>query len=225
MEKINLSGNMLGMTYPFFLNNGNLNVAHYLYQIVSPGLSPDGIPQITLDKISEKTKNDPSESTSDILTVCIGHKASDDEMVNYLEGIFKRSYPAVFADVYGNDGEFPLIDMEEGLGIQKNLIVGLRDSLRWKNYRFYGGRYIDVLWTPTEFIVFKICDDEKYLWLEPVSVHKNSDISLTNPLDVDFSKVEGLPVMRYTKEADKISKLNRFIKTLEWASFDRKSFK
>lgn len=35
MNKLNVSGSMLGYTYPFFLSNNNLSSAYYQYDILA----------------------------------------------------------------------------------------------------------------------------------------------------------------------------------------------
>ena len=103
------------------------------------------------------------------------------------------------------------------------LLVNLRDTLRWKNYRFYPNRFIDILWTPTEFVVFKICGDKDYMWLEPSAAYKNTDVMLQEPLNVDLSTID-CSLYKWEKSSIKASDLNRLIKKLEWLSFDRDSF-
>ena len=220
MNKMNLSGSMLGYTYPFFLNNSNLSTAYYQYDIYSPAISEDCIPYISLTKVNEKTKNNPSGNDSDIISVCLGSKKNiEEEATNYIADILKKEDVVIERNGTG----FPWIEMKEGLNVQRSVIISLRDSLRWKNYRFAADHYIDVLWTPTEFVVFKICGNDKEIWLEPQAVYKNSDVKLQNSLDVDLSKIE-YPKEKFSKESSKISEINRMIKKMEWNSFERKNF-
>lgn len=217
MNKLNVSGSMLGYTYPFFLSNNNLSSAYYQYDIFSPALNDELIPYISLTKVNEKTKSDPSGNDGDILAVILGSKKNiENEGLNYIVDMLKKES----TEVVGNGKEFPWIEMREGLGIQKSLIINLRDSLRWKNYRFSPDRYIDILWTPSEFIVFKICGNDEEIWFEPQNAYKNYDLELQNPLDIDLSKIN-YPKDRFSRKTGKISDINRLIKKLEWNSFER----
>ena len=80
----------------------------------------------------------------------------------------------------------------------------------------------DYLWTPTEFVVFKICGNDNEFWFEPTGVYKTTDLELKNPLDIDLSKLN-YPKEKFSKKTTKISDINRLIKKLEWNSFDRKN--
>ena len=217
----NLTGTMLGNQYPFFLNNGNLSDSYYLYQITTPGLNENLIPYISMGKISEKTKSEPYGKGSDILSVCLGtKKGMPGTGVELLQDILKKEN----TKVKNNGKEFPLIDMVEGNNMQKSMIIGLRDALRWKLYKFVPGRFVDLLWTSKDFIVLKICGDPKTgLWFEPVSAHRNTDVELKEPIRVDWGRIN------YPKEvfsgSSKASDINRALKRLEWSSFDRRGFR
>lgn len=222
MLKYNLVNSMIGEVYPFFLNNQSPSDSYYLYRIFSPKLSKDCIPYISLEKISEKTKNEPYGHGSDILSICTGSKKNiESKGIEYLnEYILKKECPVIEK----NGQEFPLIEMENGNGIQKSIIIGLRDSLRWKSYKFVSGRFVDILWTPKQFILFEIKEDKKNdsIWMEPVGVYNNIDANLTNPLNVDLSKID-YPKTCWSGKT-KASELNRVIKKLEWESFGRNEF-
>lgn len=223
MIKLNLSGSMLGYICPFYLSNGNLNSAYYQYEIYSPGLTQEDsseescIPYISLTKISEKVKNDPSGKDIDILTALVG--TNKDDAWEHLLGEYLKKENNIEIFNPGN-GNFPYIVMQEGLNIQRSLIVNLRDSIRWKFYRFTPGRFIDILWTNDKFVVFKIEGNDTELWLKPVGMYNTSDVEMTNPLKVNLESID-YPKEKFSKEAGKISELNRMIKRLEWGSFDR----
>ena len=75
MNKLNANENcMLGLGYPFFLNNSRLKDSYYYYEIYSPGLAEDLTPYLSLIKTGEKTISEPKEHGSDILAICIGSK-------------------------------------------------------------------------------------------------------------------------------------------------------
>lgn len=225
MIKLNLVNSMIGNYYPFFLSNEHLNDSYYLYRLISPSLNPECIPYLSLEKISEKTKNkQPNGNNIDVLSICLGNRKNlSERAAEMVSNIIKRNEKVDVVVDKNKDGEFPLIEMEQTNNIQKALIIGLRDALRWKLYKFLPGNYIDVLWTPTKFIVFEIKGSEDNLWIEPVGMYNNSDMNLTNPIKIDLSKIE-YPTTKVSGK-NKASDLNRMIKTLEWSSFTRKEIK
>lgn len=222
MTKYNvLVNNLLGYKYPFFLNNADLTSSHYLYEIYSPKLNEDYIPFISLKKISEKTKNEPYGQDSDILSVCLGSKKDIEETgVKFLEGLFKREE----YDVRENGKDFPLITMpKDSNSAQKSTIIGLRDALRWKSYKFAAGRYVDILITQKNFAVFEIKGDKESIWLEPVAAYNNTDLNLEKPINIDWSRVD-YPKQKFTGTV-KASEMNRAIKRIEWDSFSKRGIK
>lgn len=230
MIKYNLTNSLIGNIYPFFLGNSKLttsDASYYLYQVVSPKLSPDLIPYISLNKISEKTKigaqGEFYGQGLDIISACLGNRDKvREKAVSYLKSILWRENPVI--DRAEGDN-FPLIEMENGNNIQKSIIIGLRDSIRWKNYKFQEGNYIDILWGPDTFMLFKIIGGEKgksEIGIEPVGLYKNLDPEMKNPLPIDLSSVD-YPLDRWSiSEKNKASEMNRVIKKLEWESFNRR---
>jgi len=179
-----------------------------------------------MTKISEKTKNEPYGRDFDLLTVCLGlnnkkfvENGSRSRGISLLENILKRDN----TEVVDNKRNFPLIKMVDGNGPQKSMITGLRDQLRWKNYKFIAGNYIDILWTTKDFLVMKICGDNEKIWLEPVAAYRNTDVEMKNPLKVDWNKIN-YPRKTFTGQL-RASELNRTLYRLELGSFDRRSFK
>lgn len=221
MDKLNVNENcMLGVGYPFFLNNSSLKDSYYYYEITSPSLNEDLVPYLSLVKTNEKTISEPWGHGSDILAMCLGSKkdivANGTNLVNDI--LNNRD-----TVVKENGKEFPLFEMRDGNDLQKALIIGLRDSLRWKLYRFQAGRQLDLLYTATEYVVFDICGDENEIWFEPKAVYKLDDVNQKNPLKVgDLKKLE-YPKEHFERKTGKISELNRLLKTLEWKSFKRES--
>ena len=225
MIKYNLVNSLIGNIYPFFLSNNKLytDPSYYLYKVISPCLSPDLVPYISLEKISEKTRigsqNEYYGKNSDIISMCLGNKEKTKERgVSYLKSILWRDNPII--DSPKDEDNFPLIEMENGNNIQKSIIIGLRDSLRWKNYKFQEGSYVDILWGQDTFMLFKFCGDKnkQELWIEPVGLYSNLDPGMKNPFSIDLNSVD------YPKEkwnvGDK-SEINRVLKKLEWESFNR----
>ena len=220
-----MSNIALGKGYPFYLNNRNLKESYYYYVLCSPKLSEDLVPMLSLIKTDEKTVSEPWGHGSDILSVCLGSKK--DISVNgcnlvsdILANITNKNYK-----VYKNGREFPLIEMTgDEQRVMKALIIGLRDALRWKTYKFQPGRQVDILWTEDEFVVFDICGNDDEIWLKPSNVYKISDVSMKNPLPelLSLSSIEDFyPREKFKRIPQKISELNRAIKAVEWTSFNR----
>lgn len=215
---------MLGNVYPFFLNNKNMK-SYYLYEITTPSLSPNYIPYLSLKKVGERVRPGKEELMSedgDIL-LAVNKKLPEgnfeDISVDLVSEYFKKfeDFPVIDA----NGLKFPLIEMQEGTNIQRSLIIGLRDSLRWSKYMFIPGHFVDILWTPTTFVKFEIKGDSSDIWIEPVGVYKNTDLEMQNPLDVNLDTLD-YPRQKWSRETKKISIFNIDLKILEWKSFDRK---
>jgi len=215
--------NLLGNYYPFFLNNANLVESHYLYQVYSPGFSKEFIPYVSLTKVSESTLSHPETpfgADVDLFSLCANKKVSSEEVATIIKEMLKKDEEKVVTVL--DEGKLPALEVKENNLDIKLLITGLRDMLRWKNYRFTVGRFIDILWTPTDFIVFEICGDKTKMWLEPRVAYRNTDTALANPLKVDLKGIN-LPY-RWEKAQGEASKMNRYIKNCEWNSFNRKPF-
>ena len=120
---------------------------------------------------------------------------------------------------------FPLIEFKGNTILQKTLITSLRSLIRQNFYKVSPNRYIDVLWTKTEYIVFKIRGNNTELYLEPVSVHKMIDIDRTNPIPVNFETVN-YPKEKFSVGEDwKISQdFDAAIKRIELGSFTQPNF-
>lgn len=224
MIKYNLVNSMIGNVYPFFLSNSKMreDPSYYLYRIVSPSLSEDLIPYISLEKISEKTKvGNQSEfygQDSDIISMCLGNRDKvQEKSIEFLKSILWRDNPVIES----NGVKFPLIKMENGNNIQKSIIIGLRDSIRWKNYKFQSGFYVDILWTADTFMLFRLHSSKDEVWIEPVGLYKNTDPGMKSPIKIDLEKVD-YPHEKWSTSKGKISELNRALKKLEWESFNRK---
>lgn len=211
---------MLWKIYPFFLTNNSEKMMnnYYLYQITSPSLSPACIPYISLKKVGEKVKNKGfTGADGDVISMCRDSKENAAmENVKFMENILKRDEPIIESNGKG----FPLIEMESGNNIQKSMIVHLRDGLRRKYYKYYPGVYVDLLWTPTKFVIFKQVVEGDDNVLVPVSIHDNIDASLNNPLDIDLNELN-LPKIKWKKDSNKVNEINYYLKRLEWEAFNR----
>lgn len=232
MIKYNLFNSMIGNHYPFFLGNNKLmeDANYYLYRVISPSLSEDLVPYISMEKISEKTRtNEPNGNGVDVITACLVNnkekEVSTEKVINFLKGILWKDNPIID----GNGSKFPLIEMENGNNIQKSIVIGLRDSLRKKYYKYHKGAYIDILWTPTTYVVFKIyiasaSGKEDKASIKPVAIYKNTDVEMKNPLPESLLDTIDYPHESWDIHGKTMSDFNQAIKKLEWASFNRKEF-
>ena len=222
MNKLNAGVDcMLGTGYPFFLNNSNLKSSYYYYEIYSPGLTSELTPYLSLIKTNERIVSEPHGHGSDILAMCLGTKK---DIITAGTSLVEDILSNRDTTVVEKGREFPWFEMTEGSDLQKALIIGLRDALRWRLYRFQSGRQLDLLYTPTEYVVFDIWGDDgdENFWFEPVGVYKLDDVEQKNPLKVDLQKLE-YPRDHFERKPGKISEINRMLKTLEWKSFKRKN--
>ena len=224
---------MLGKNYPFFLENSVLSKSpYYLYELYSPNLSENGIPTFSFRKLSEKVLETnpksgeylyPIGKESDILYYVANTKKVKKTFSEYLSGVY-RNTSASFTEK--DKSEFPVIEMnldDNFNTLQKQLIISLRDSLRWKSYKFIPGRQVDLLYSPTEFIVCEfVLNDSNTIKLVPKAVYKNNDVEMKHPLKVDLTKII-LPRDNETGwNKEKFSEINISLKFYEWDSFGRK---
>lgn len=228
MIKYNLVNSFIGNVYPFFLSNNKLTMdpSYYLYQIVSPKLSPDLIPYISLEKISEKTKvgdsQEPYGQGSDIISACLGGRdKSKGKEVSFVKNILWKDNPIID----DNGTEFPLIEMENGNNIQKSIVIGLRDSIRWKTYKFQPGFFVDILWDTDKYMIFKFCGDKQNIWMEPVGLYSNMDPGQKNPIQVDLMTIDYPSDKWSISDKNKASEINRVIKKMEWRALGERNNK
>lgn len=224
---------MLGREYPFFLSNDLLGEFYYSYQFYSPGVSDNFMPLVSLTKVNEKVdryerwgvneKNEPLMlpwgKDDDILRYLSGSQKQKKQMGSFFKTIIKRDGMETYS---GSKGEFPAVEMVFGErnSLQKSIIIYLRDLLRWKSYRFQAGRKIDLLYSPTEFVVFEFKETADHeLYIEPVAAYKNYDVEMKRPLKVDFNSIS-YPKGVWSK--DKFSEMNKSFKLFEWESFNKK---
>jgi hypothetical protein len=210
------SNNFIGRRYTFYLSNYNLpNDSFFHYQIYSPGLTYDFDPVFSLKKLGERTKVGQSfDQERDILSFVLGGKENIDQRgIEWLKGAIRNDD----VQIQNEGSKFPRIQMSSDRGVQKNVICSLRDSIRRKNYRFFPGRKVDILWTPDEFVVFEFKGDDRMTWLEPVGVYKTTDYLMIEPLPVDLGIIN-CESLKWEK--GKIMEIGQTIRRLEWNSFD-----
>ena len=213
MVKYNLTNSLIGSYYPFFLSNpGYGNKQFLVYEIISPGLSPQYIPYITLKKLNEKTFSGMKGKEIDLLTYC-----TKMDPIEFTTKILKKD-SAVVTSGKNPTQDMPLVEMNSGNNIQKSLIVGIREQLRKDYYKLFPGKQVDILWGPGKYAIFNIAGDNDTLWLEPVGIFNTlTDMFMENPLNQKLEK----PKEVFTGKG-KVIDLLRYIKRLEWESFGKK---
>ena len=155
----------------------------------------------------------------------VSHFDTDESINKEIKETKKDDITVDFTINSGGEKEFPVFEANDELGtsLQKMIIVLLRDTIRWKNYRFFPGRQVDILWTKDEYVLFDIIKTEETIEFKPRAVYKNTDVGMINALDVDLSKIDCSELV-WKKDEYKASDVNRAIKKLEKNSFERKSF-
>lgn len=215
-----LFSSMLGNRYPFFLNNEDLSKSHYLYELVSPGLSEDLVPYVSLTKVSERTVKDehPYGSDLDLVSHITGNKrVSEGLAAKVFTEVLKWEDGVVVTK--GSHGKLPSVEMINDSVIQKSLVINLRDMLRWKTYKFSPGQFVDILVSGSHFLVAEFKGDSEVLWLSPVGIYNNSDVSLQTPLKINISERVKEPLEELFKARfagpTKASEINKAIKKVE----------
>ena len=193
-----ITDNMIGGYFPFFMTNEELGTAGFVYQIGSPSYNKQTLkPYISLFKVCDMILDKEGKSVSkdnDLLVAILDEQYK--ESLKDEEGTIDRSKVNFtscvkrMVDIKGTrvipnqmrDG-FPLVEINcVDTSIQANLLVNIRNSLRWKKYRIKVGNTVDVLWSHTKFAVFEICGDADSFWLKPVGLYKNTDIMMRDNL-------------------------------------------
>lgn len=228
MAELNFEGSArrtnyyLGRKYPFFLgNNGNLSDRYYLYQVYSPGVDTDLTPFVSLTKVAEKSEFNTTSKGKDtdlLSTILYPKKATS--FVDYLSEMMKREQ-GIFVEQESTD-DIPMLKVsDENVYLEKAFIVGLRNNLRYSNYRLFPGRKVDILWGPDTFLVCTIRDDENEIWIEPENLYKNTDVLMKNPLPNNIT-TEDVGIRLSKSQPKVMASLLYIIKALEKQSFDRR---
>lgn len=215
---------LIGKYFPFFTNNTAIGSSFYLYQVTSPGLDDKLKPTLTLTKVGEKTGKDDFQANEETLSMNSGDiirllmKKNRKSLSDYVKkDLISTSTKKILGDgepinVKENGSDFPIFSMDSGDLISRSIIINLRDSLRWNVYKFFDGKYVDILQNDNKFTIFKIHDDGESLWLEPVNTYSVLDVSLERPIK-NFH-----PYYPTDKFSGKLrnSDLNRAIRAQEW---------
>lgn len=220
---------ILGNYYPFFINNGGrLGDAGYLYQVSSPCLDTKCRPVVNLEKVAEITrKDDPhakedfSDMMSSQLMAIILKNFNHPGAISHFKSLMSKDDPEII-DLGPTKMPGIILDNEEeedNQALIRSMIVNLRDDVRWRNYRFYAGRLIDIFWNKTSFITAELKSDGEEIWLEPKNMYALNDLHLAHPKSIS-NNLHGWKTEKFSGK-NKISDLNRYIKRLEWRSFDR----
>lgn len=239
-----IKNNLLGRFYPFFLDNKfGIGNVHYLYQIVSPSYNKKTcVPYFSLSKVSEGNRFSmpslPLGCDEDILLICKNgmdsirrnekvDRSCFDKVKFIYENFFEDKSKDSVKIVDEKPESFPYIELssEPGNELQKSLIVGIRSYLRWKNYRYFVGKKVDILMTKDEFMITDVMEDDTFIWLEPVSLFKTKDIMMTTPLDMSKVNVDGIKNnLKWKKEEFKPNELIKVLNKIEYRSFEYSSF-
>lgn len=222
---------LIGSQFPFYLDNSCLGDSYYHYQIVSPSMLADLTPLFTLKKVSEKTgkyhysASIKSWNHADIISTLLKSKKDiKTNSVNFIEKLLSKKEGTFFEkklsgiNVYENNNDFPLIELDNSALVTRTLIVDLRDMLRWRNYKFSPGNYIDILISLDKFLVTKVEGEGEAIWLKPEAVYSTEDVDMRTPIEVDLNTLH-YPKGKFEGKV-RVSELNRAIKAAEWKSFD-----
>ena len=214
---------LIGKYFPFFTNNTAIGSSFYLYQVTSPGLDDKLKPTLTLTKVGEKTGKDDFQANEETLSMNSGDiirllmRKNRKSLSDYVKkDLISASTKKILGDnepinVKENGSDFPIFSMDSGDLISRSIIINLRDSLRWNVYKFFDGKYVDILQNDNKFTIFKIHDDGESLWLEPVNTYNVLDVNLERPINFH-------PYYPTDKFSGKLrnSELNRAIRAQEW---------
>lgn len=211
--------NLIGNYYPMYLGNEGTEVSCYLYRVISPNLTENLDPVISMQKVGEITKKGDFQAKSNT-------EMMSSDILAYLNGKSRDGVLDYFKELIGKDevidrgeSEFPgFVMKDEDPSTQKGLIVEMRDALRWKHYKFAPGSEVDVLWNPTQFAMCKVEEgsEKDSIRLVPKALYDMRDIAKVNPIPCDFEDY----VPQDFSGKYRVSELNRTIKKIETNSFN-----
>ena len=226
----NENNSLIGLYYPFFTTNNSLGDSGFIFQVTTPGYNKKTLkPYLSLSKVAEKTDRKGGEcDETDLIYITFPEEFKeglknekgkvDRKKINWEEQVKRLIGPVNTKIVPNKDSRlFPLFELNSyDNTAQINLIVNLRNNLRWKTQKISKGQKLDLLWTKTQFIVVEIDGDNDNFWLKPVGLYKNNDLSLVHNLLGDE-----LPGWTEEKYGRKIGVFLNSLKELERKSFDR----
>lgn len=220
----NLTDNMIGGRFPFFMTNEELGTEGFIYQIGSPSYNKQTLkPYITMFRVCDLVGEKVTPKDNDILVAVLDEQykeslKNDDGVIDRSKINFascvKRMVDVKGTRVIPNQAKdgFPLIEIDcSDTTIQANLIVNIRNNIRWKRYKIRVGNKVDVLWSHTKFAVFEICGDNSNFWLKPVGLYKNTDILMKENLYTEGC----MPEFEDRKYEKKLPDLLNGIRSLE----------
>lgn len=209
---------------PFYLTNQDNEevMPFYLYKIGSPCLNEDLASMVTFQLVGEKTrKEDPKQK----VTKSGKHFPNQDALIKVL---MRRQNPDVSVssflktsvlrinnvDLVEREHNMPM--WEDNSYVTRSFIVGLRDSIRWSEYRFVNGSVVDILISPTKFGLFELTEtDDNGLKFIPKAVYSCNDPGMTNPLNVDLKTIP-YPKEVFGNNPNRPSIINRAVRSAEW---------
>lgn len=174
----------------FWLRNQNKKlIDFYLYEIISPALSSDCLPFISLIKVNEKTTPGiyfTGEDT-DIFSWVFGdedRRGIVNKSIKYLDKVLKDSY---IEESNLGPYSFPFIEIEKDPDeVLIDLIIKLRYTIRRKYYDFSDGSLVD-LYLPKKNFILRIGSNEEEIWLNPICSYNKQDILLDYPENLKTS--------------------------------------
>lgn len=226
----NENNSLIGLYYPFFTTNNNLGDSGFIFQVTTPGYNKKTLkPYLSLSKVAEKTDRKGGEcDETDLIYITFPEEFKeglknekgkvDRKKINWEEQVKRLVGPVNTKIVPNKDSRlFPLFELNSyDNTAQINLIVNLRNNLRWKTQKISKGQKLDLLWTKTQFIVVEIDGDNDSFWLKPIGLYKNNDLCLVHNLLGD--ELPGWTEERYGR---KIGVFLNSLKELERKSFER----
>lgn len=226
----NENSSLIGLYYPFFTTNNNLGDSGFIFQVTTPSYNKKTLkPYLSLSKVAEKTDRKGGEcDETDLIYITFPEEFKeglknekgkvDRKKINWEEQVKRLIGPVNTKIVPNKDSRmFPLFELNSyDNTAQINLIVNLRNNLRWKTQRISKGQKLDLLWTKTQFIVVEIDGDNDNFWLKPIGLYKNNDLCLVHNLLGDE-----LPGWTEEKYGRKIGVFLNSLKELERKSFER----
>ena len=226
----NENSSLIGLYYPFFTTNNNLGDSGFIFQVTTPSYNKKTLkPYLSLTKVAEKTDRKGGEcDETDLIYITFPEEFKeglknekgkvDRKKINWEEQVKRLIGPVNTKIVPNKDSRmFPLFELNSyDNTAQINLIVNLRNNLRWKTQRISKGQKLDLLWTKTQFIVVEIDGDNDNFWLKPIGLYKNNDLCLVHNLLGDE-----LPGWTEEKYGRKIGVFLNSLKELERKSFER----
>ena len=204
---------------PFFITNPNtpeIGTPFYLYQVYSPCINEDNEFMKSLQLVGERTrKNDPHSTENKGLNKnqdAILKVMFKGEMKDALDNLKNNILRVGNSRLEGRKYKMPMWK-EDDNNILRSLIVGIRDTVRWNEYRFNVGCLVDILLSPTEFGIYELVEaGNDKLKFEHKATYSCNDPGMTKPLENNAFQIKET----FDNVPTRPSIINRTIRSLEW---------